>query len=141
MDGVHYGVALHLEDDPVVRSVMELVMAGGSFRMVPEMATPSLPRVVGLSYNDSAQQLPTVVLKAAGPVTDALLSATLHASGPRVVRDAALLKHLYRLPVDAAIDLALFQLVAVLLSHVLAGKEQIRGTAGHAGSARDRAMD
>ncbi|MFS0757016.1 hypothetical protein ABC383_20280 [Noviherbaspirillum sp. 1P10PC] len=105
------------------------------------MTNPSLPRVVGLSYDESAQQLPTVVLKAAGPATDALLSATLHASGPRLVRDAALLEQLYRLPVDAAIDPALFQLVAVLLSHVLAVNEHIRGAAGHAGRAQDRAMD
>lgn len=105
------------------------------------MTNPSLPRVVGLSYDESAQQLPTVVLKAAGPATDALLSATLHASGPRLVRDAALLEQLYRLPVDAAIDPALFQLVAVLLSHVLAVNEHIRGAAGHAGRAQDQAMD
>lgn len=102
------------------------------------MATPSLPRVIGLSYDESAQQLPTVVLKAAGPVTDALLSATLHAGGPRLVRDAALLEQLYRLPVDATIDPALFQLVAVLLSHVLAVNEQIRNAAGHASPAPDQ---
>jgi len=34
VDGVRYGVAPHGEDDPVVRSVMERVVAGGSFRMV-----------------------------------------------------------------------------------------------------------
>lgn len=105
------------------------------------MTTPSLPRMVGLSYDESAQQLPTVVLKAAGPVTDALLSATLHAGGPRLVRDAALLEQLYRLPVDAAIDPALFQLVAVLLSHVLAVNEQIRDIAGRGSPAPDRAME
>jgi type III secretion system FlhB-like substrate exporter len=57
------------------------------------------------------------------------------------VLDAALLEQLYRLPVDAAIDPALFQLVAVLLSHVLAVNEQIRGTAGHGSPAPDRAME
>lgn len=102
------------------------------------MTNPPLPRVVGLSYDESCQQLPTLVLKVAGPATDALLSETLHASGPRLVRDAALLEQLYRLPVDAAIDPALFQLVAVLLSHVLAVNEQIRGAAGHAGQGPGR---
>lgn len=101
------------------------------------MADSPLPRVVGLSYDESAEQLPTVVLKAAGPATDALLSATLHASGPRLVRDATLLDQLYRLPVDAAIDPALFELVAVLLSHVLAVNERIRNATGHTGQAMD----
>lgn len=105
------------------------------------MSNPSLPRVVGLSYDESAQQLPVVVLKAAGPVTEAMLSETLHVGGPRVMRDASLLAQLYRLPVDAAIDPALFQLVAVLLSHVLAVNEQIRGSAVHSNAAPDRVGD
>lgn len=105
------------------------------------MTGPSLPRVVGLSYDESQQRLPAVVLKAAGPVTEALLAETLHASGPRLVRDAALLEQLYRLPVDAAIDPALFQLVAVLLSHVLAVNEQIRIAAGHTGRSSEMGAD
>ena len=105
------------------------------------MKNPPLPRVFGLSYDESAQQLPTVVLKAAGPATEALLSETLHVGGPRIVRDATLLEQLYRLPVDAAIDPALFQLVAVLLSHVLAVNEQIRVAAGTGIAAPDRATD
>lgn len=98
------------------------------------MGSPSVPRLVGLSYDETADRLPTVVLKAAGPATDALLAKTLHAGGPRLVRDAALLEQLYRLPVDAAIDPALFQLVAVLLAHVLAVNQQIRETAGRVGA-------
>jgi len=94
------------------------------------MPDSSVPRVVGLAYDEAAQSLPTVVLKAAGPVSDALLAETLHASGPRLVRDAALLEQLYRLPVDAAIDPELFQLAAVLLAHVLAVNQQLRETAG-----------
>jgi hypothetical protein len=34
VDGVRYGVAPHSEDDSVVRSVMERLVAGGSFRIV-----------------------------------------------------------------------------------------------------------
>ena len=81
--------------------------------------------MVGLSY-DEEYGLPVVVLKASGPLSDELLTHTLRPSGPRVVRDAALLEQLYRLPVDAAIDPSLFQVVAVLLAHVLAVNERIR---------------
>lgn len=81
--------------------------------------------MVGLAYDDE-YGLPVVLLKAAGPVTDELLAQTLHDTGPRVVRDAALLDQLYRLPVDAAIDPSLFQVVAVLLAHVLAVNERMR---------------
>jgi hypothetical protein len=34
VDGVRYGVAADSDDDPVVRSVMERVVAGGSFKLV-----------------------------------------------------------------------------------------------------------
>ena len=34
VDGVRYGIAPHAEEDPVVRGVMERVVAGGSFRVV-----------------------------------------------------------------------------------------------------------
>jgi type III secretion system FlhB-like substrate exporter len=95
------------------------------------METKPLSRVVGLRYDaDAENSLPSVVLKAAGPVTDALLAQTLHRDGPRLVRDAALLDQLYRLPVDAAIDPALFDLVAALLAHVIAVNEGIRNERG-----------
>jgi hypothetical protein len=79
--------------------------------------------------------------KAAGPATHALLSGTLHAGGSCLVRDAILLAQLYKLPVDDAIDPALFQPVAVLLSHVLAVNEQIRIAAGQASPSPDKAAD
>jgi type III secretion system FlhB-like substrate exporter len=81
--------------------------------------------VVGLAY-DEEYGLPVVLLKAAGPVTEELLAQTLRDTGPRVVRDAGLLDQLYRLPLDAAIDPSLFQVVAVLLAHVLAINERMR---------------
>jgi type III secretion system FlhB-like substrate exporter len=81
-------------------------------------------RVVGLSY-EQQKGLPRVVLKAAGPITDDLLAHSLREDGPRVIRNAALLEQLYRLPVDAAIDPSLFRIVAALLAHVLAVNEQI----------------
>ncbi|MBK4735687.1 hypothetical protein [Noviherbaspirillum pedocola] len=90
------------------------------------MNTSPLPRVVGLAYDaDSAEALPSIVLKAAGPITEELLAQTLRRDGPRIVRDATLLEQLYRLPVDAAIDPSLFELVAALLAHVIAVNERI----------------
>lgn len=82
-------------------------------------------RMVGLSYKPE-DGLPIVVLKAAGPRVDELVGKTLNVSGPRLVRDAALLDKLYRLPVDAAIDPSLFQLVANLLIHVFAMNEKLK---------------
>lgn len=82
-------------------------------------------RLVGLSYKPE-DGLPIVVLKAAGPRVDELVGKTLNVSGPRLVRDAALLDKLYRLPVDAAIDPSLFQLVANLLIHVFAMNEKLK---------------
>jgi type III secretion system FlhB-like substrate exporter len=91
------------------------------------MDAQPMPRVVGLAYDEaSGDTLPVVVLKAAGPATEALLAHTLHRDGPRLVRDAALLDQLYRLPVDAAIDPSLFTLVAALLAHVIAVNAQMR---------------
>lgn len=103
------------------------------------MDKPALPRAVGLAYDDQEGSLPVVVLKAAGPATQALLAHTLHASGPRLVRDAALLDQLYRLPVDAAIDPSLFQLVAALLAHVLAVNQRIRDGGDDGAASRDAA--
>lgn len=84
-------------------------------------------RLVGLSYTPE-EGLPVVVLKAVGPRVDQLIGKTLNTSGPRLVRDAALLDRLYRLPVDAAIDPSMFQLVASLLIHVFAMNEKLKGT-------------
>lgn len=84
-------------------------------------------RVVGLGYTPE-EGLPVIVLKAVGPRVDQLVGKTLNASGPRLVRDAALLDRLYQLPVDAAIDPSMFQLVASLLIHVFAMNEKLKGT-------------
>lgn len=82
-------------------------------------------RLVGLGYTPE-EGLPVVVLKAAGPTVDELVATTLRVSGPRLVRDSALLDKLYRLPVDAPIDASLFQLVATLLIHVFAVNEKLK---------------
>jgi len=70
--------------------------------------------VGGLTY-DAEQSSLTVVLKAADPVTEQLLSHPLACS-----------EQLYRLPVDAAIDPSLFHLVAALLARLLAVNERMQ---------------
>lgn len=88
-------------------------------------STGPATRAVGLAYKPEAG-LPRVVFKAAGELAEQALDQGLRLSGPRVVRDAQLLKQLYRLPVDAGIDASLFQAVAILLAHVLALNERLR---------------
>lgn len=91
------------------------------------MTTKAPTRVVGLQYTADLG-VPTVTVKGAGPVADELLKSTLSVKGPRLVRDPALLEQLYRLPVDSAIDPALFQVVAVVLTHVFAVNEKMKGS-------------
>ena len=75
-------------------------------------------RVVGLSC-DPDQSAPVVVLKGAGEAADALLDEARERDGLPVVRDAALVDQLYRVPIDAAVGRELFPVMAVLLAHVL----------------------
>jgi type III secretion system FlhB-like substrate exporter len=76
-------------------------------------------RIVGLKY-EAGDGVPQVVLKAQGELAEAVLLARRRApEAAPVVRDAALLEKLYRLPVDAPIGTELFRAVAVLLAHVL----------------------
>lgn len=82
-------------------------------------------RVVGLQY-DPEIGLPTVVVKGSGPVADRLLESTLQANGPRLVRDPALVEQLYRLPTDAAIDPALFRVVAAVLTYVFSINQKMK---------------
>lgn len=78
-----------------------------------------LKRVVGLKY-DRGMGLPEVILKAAGPLAEEVLRQRRPRTGPQVVKNEALLRALYRLPVDAAIGPELFRAVAAILAHVLA---------------------
>ncbi|HYM34761.1 MAG TPA: EscU/YscU/HrcU family type III secretion system export apparatus switch protein [Steroidobacteraceae bacterium] len=74
-------------------------------------------RVVGLSYDEN-EPAPVVMLKAAGVDADALLDAA-KSEDLTVVRDAALVDQLYRVPMDSPISRELFPVVALLLAHVL----------------------
>lgn len=83
----------------------------------------SIKRVVGLKCAPE-DGVPTVVLRGAGGTADAVLAAgAALKKRPPVVQDEKLLEQLYRLPVDAPIDAALYELVAILLVHVFAVDE------------------
>jgi type III secretion system FlhB-like substrate exporter len=76
-------------------------------------------KLVGLKY-EPTEGLPQVILKASGELAEEVLrqrTRALHAAP--VVKNEALLEQLYRLPVDGRIGPELFQVVAILLAHVL----------------------
>ena len=76
-------------------------------------------RVVGVSY-DAGNLAPTVVLKSAGVGAEAVLDAARRsADAPPVVRDAALVDQLYRIPIDGAVGRELFPVMATLLAHLV----------------------
>jgi type III secretion system FlhB-like substrate exporter len=76
-------------------------------------------RVVGVSY-EPGQMVPTIVLKSAGAGAEAVLDAVRRTSDPPpVVRDAALVDQLYRIPIDAPIGRELFPVMATLLAHLV----------------------
>jgi flagellar biosynthesis protein len=82
-------------------------------------------KVVGLSYQPEAG-LPKVIVKGCGELAQRILAERDWLIGPRVVHDPHLTEQLYRLPVDGQIGPELFQLVAILLTHVFAIDEALR---------------
>lgn len=84
------------------------------------MTTDDKPqRVVGVSY-EPGELAPTVVLKSVGAGAEAVLEQARRAvDGPEVVRDAALVDQLYRIPIDAPVGRELFPVLATLLAHVI----------------------
>jgi len=83
-------------------------------------------KVVGLAYKPGGE-LPRVVVKGCADAAEAILRERDWVRGPRVVRDPQLTEQLYRLPLEAPIGPELFQLVAILLTHVFAIEEQLAG--------------
>ncbi len=84
-------------------------------------------RLVGLKY-EPAEGLPQVILKASGRAAEEVLRMRTRAlQAPPVVRNDALLEQLYRLPVEGRIGPELFQVVAILLAHVLAIDAKVKG--------------
>jgi type III secretion system FlhB-like substrate exporter len=76
-------------------------------------------RVVGVSY-EAGHLTPTIVLKTAGANAEAIVAAARRSSvAPPVVRDAALVDQLYRIPIDAPVGRELFPVMATLLAHLV----------------------
>lgn len=82
-------------------------------------------RVVGIKY-DPAQGLPQIVVKGSGYVADEILRRRDWLKQQPLVRHPELVEQLYRLPVDARISPAMFELVAALLLHVFSVEELLR---------------
>jgi type III secretion system FlhB-like substrate exporter len=75
-------------------------------------------RVVGVQYDES-QGVPVVILKGAHEAADVILArAAAHPEIP-LVKSAQLTEQLYRTPIDAPVDRALFPVMAALLIHVV----------------------
>lgn len=84
-------------------------------------------KLVGLRY-EPAEGLPQVILKASGAAAEEVLRRRTRAlQAAPVVRNDTLLEQLYRLPVDGRIGPELFQVVAILLAHVLSIDAKLKG--------------
>lgn len=90
------------------------------------MRSEEQKKVVGLSYEPD-DGLPRLILKGHGKAADTILENANKQDGPDIVKDKELLKKLYRLPIDAEIGPELFHLVAMILAHVFAIEEKMKG--------------
>lgn len=88
--------------------------------------TDSPKKVVGLQYTP-AKGLPQVIFKGCGPLAEEILRRRDTKKPHRIIKDQALLERLYRMPVDSFIGADLFGLVAVILAHVFAVDEHLKG--------------
>jgi type III secretion system FlhB-like substrate exporter len=69
-------------------------------------------------------------LKGSGPLAEEILQAHGPARRPPVVRNEALLEQLYRLPIDGEIGPELYRVVALILVHVFAVEQAMKGETG-----------
>jgi type III secretion system FlhB-like substrate exporter len=83
-------------------------------------------KVVGLRY-EPGQGLPQVILKGAGPLAEEILQRRGAGRKPPIVKNEALLEQLYRLPIDCEIGPELYRVVAIILVHVFAVEEAMKG--------------
>jgi type III secretion system FlhB-like substrate exporter len=74
-------------------------------------------RVVALSY-DPEEGPPRVVYKAVGADAETVLQANRSRYGVKVIKNDALTKRLFRLPIQGEICVELYGLVAQILVHV-----------------------
>lgn len=76
-------------------------------------------KVVGLSCDVDGATVPTVVLKGSGEAATSLLAEAQRVAEIPIVKDAALLNALYRVPIDQPVGRELFPVMAALIAHVL----------------------
>ena len=82
-------------------------------------------KVVGLKY-DAGHGLPEVIVKGSGRLAEKIIAQGDAIKGrPYRVKDQDLVDELYKLPIDAGIQPALFELVAAVLVHVYAVEEKL----------------
>lgn len=86
-------------------------------------------KVVGLKYEPGGR-VPEVILKGCGPLADEILRQRNWDGGPPVIKNPELLNKLYRLPVDSAIGPELFNVVAIVLTHIFAINGKAKQGAG-----------
>lgn len=82
-------------------------------------------RVVGLQY-ESGEGLPRVILKGSGKLAEEIIGKGKQSARPKIVQDEALVKALYRLPIDSDIGPELYEVVAILLVHVFSLDQQMK---------------
>jgi type III secretion system FlhB-like substrate exporter len=83
-------------------------------------------KVVGVSY-DLDGSVPVVVLKGSGAQAEALLQQARRQDDRPVVKDAELLRELYRVPIDTPVGRDLFPVMAALIAHIVSIDRQQRG--------------
>jgi type III secretion system FlhB-like substrate exporter len=79
--------------------------------------TQMTDQIVGLNYE--FEGAPAVILKGAGQEAQAILERAQQLGDIPIVKDPALVRQLYRLPIDSPIGRELFPVMAALLAHVL----------------------
>lgn len=90
------------------------------------MAEGTGKKVVGIAY-DPAKGLPRIVLKGTGNLAEIIEHQFGESNeSHRIVEDAELLDRLFRLPTDSEISPDLYELVAILLTHVFAVEAKLK---------------
>lgn len=84
-------------------------------------------RVVGVRY-DEESGVPVVILKGAHEAAETILAEAAAYPDKPVVKSAQLTSQLYRTPIDAPVDRALFPAMAALLVHVVGIDARLRET-------------
>lgn len=83
-------------------------------------------KVVGLKY-EVGEGLPKVIVKGSGKIAEAIIDKSKTINGPKIIESKELVDKLYRLPIDADISEDLFEMVAMILAHVIAVNEKDKG--------------